>query len=411
LTCQNATIVDNSTNAFTLTTTGAPTPYQYNPFGYTTSAVQSYSPSVNGGAVYFNGSTDYLAGPSNAAFALGTVFTVECWVYPTNTTNLFAIGALGIGWDSTTRFGISTVGVTWDIYTTTNLPQQNAWSHIAVVRTGTGANQTTVYINGINVAQGAWTPALTTTVVPYIASSASGAAPLSGYMSNARIVKGTAVYTSNFVPPLAPLTAVTNTQLLLNNTNAGIYDASMITDQITVGTAQSSTSVVKYGSTSMYFPGSSNLLVTQITPNLQARTGDFTVELWAYHTTTGAYAGYFWGGTSGLVLRKTNTETLELSQDGVGSVIVSSATIPANQWVYITATRSGTTVRIFINGTIVGTATSSADFNGTNPATIGSISNVAGYYMVGYLTDVRITKGYARYTANFTPPTQSLPTS
>jgi hypothetical protein len=70
----------------------------------------------------------------------------------------------------------------------------------------------------------------------------------------------TAFVYSSFTPPTAPLTAVTNTQLLCNFTNAGILDNAMMNDLETVGNAQISTSVKKYGTGSMYFDGTGDWL-------------------------------------------------------------------------------------------------------------------------------------------------------
>jgi hypothetical protein len=409
LTCQSPYFKDNSTNNFALSVSGTPSVQRFSPFNNTA----SYSPSVYGGSMYFDGTGNYLSLPANSAFNFGTSnLTMEAWIYPTTVSGNIAVFSFA---GDIMLFGTQGGVVIWYVNGiasgwsgNTQTVVANQWSHIACVRNGTTCS---FYLNGVaSTGTSTHSESLGSSSAVFSVGYRSGFSNFTGYISNFRVVNGTALYTSNFTPPTAPLTAITNTSLLLSGTNAGVYDGAMITTVSTVGTAQISTTQKKYGTGSMYFPGSSNLLTPQVTPNLQVRTGDFTVELWVYHTATGAYTGYFWGGTSGLVLRKTNTETLELSQDGVASVVVSTATIPANQWVYITATRSGTTIRIFINGTVVGTTTSSADFNGTNPPTIGSISAIAGYYMVGYIDDFRFTKGYARYTANFTPPTAALPT-
>jgi hypothetical protein len=84
-----------------------------------------------------------------------------------------------------------------------------------------------------------------------------------GYISNARIIKGTAVYDptqTTLTVPTAPFTNITNTSLLTNFTNAGIFDNAMKNDLETVGNAQISTSVVKYGTGSMAFDGTGDYL-------------------------------------------------------------------------------------------------------------------------------------------------------
>lgn len=158
----------------------------------------------------------------------------------------------------------------------------------------------------------------------------------------------------------------------------------------------------------MYFDGNDNLSIPLNTTLMSLGTGDFTIEGWVYHLDSSTYSGYYYGGNNGLTFRRTNTNTLELAHDSVASIVVSTATIPSNQWVFVTGTRSGSTVRIFINGTVAGTATYGTSIVGTSAATIGSIINIAGYYMNGYIDELRFTRGHARYTSTFTPPTEAF---
>ncbi len=82
-------------------------------------------------------------------------------------------------------------------------------------------------------------------------------------------------------------------------------------------------------------------------------------------------------------------------------------------WYHVAVTRSGTDLKVFIDGTQIGTTkTNSATiFNSTYIMEIGRTANVPSYSMRGYIACVRITKGVARYTATFTPPSLPLPTS
>jgi hypothetical protein len=87
-----------------------------------------------------------------------------------------------------------------------------------------------------------------------------------------------------------------------------------------------------------------------------------------------------------------------------GSSVTSTGTIPATTWTHIAVTKSGNTVRLFINGVIDG---SNAAFGtgtvNTQALRIGvDNTNAAGFFN-GYIDDLRITRGFARYTANFTP--------
>jgi hypothetical protein len=93
------------------------------------------------------------------------------------------------------------------------------------------------------------------------------------------------------------------------------------------------------------------------------------------------------------------------------STITSSGAITTNAWNHIAVVREGTgsnQTKIYINGTNDGTGTVSTNFNQTDPLYVGA-NRAAGDPMKGYIDDLRITKGYARYTAAFTPPTTAFP--
>jgi hypothetical protein len=81
-----------------------------------------------------------------------------------------------------------------------------------------------------------------------------------------------------------------------------------------------------------------------------------------------------------------------------------------NQWAHVAVTRSGTSVKVFVNGTQVGTTYTvsgslmDGSFNWIGALSTGSL----GEAWTGYMDDIRITRGYARYTANFTAPTSAL---
>lgn len=96
---------------------------------------------------------------------------------------------------------------------------------------------------------------------------------------------------------------------------------------------------------------------------------------------------------------------------GAGNTATSTGTLVLNTWNHIAVARSGTTVRLFINGVIDGTLTSftSALTSSYGPPVIANASNNTGSHLLtGYITDLRITRGLARYTATFTPPTSPV---
>jgi hypothetical protein len=209
-------------------------------------------------AATLNGTNQYVSAASNAALAVGTVFTIECWIYPTSNTNgdiISSTAASGfeVGYQSTTSWGIAAASIAWRL-TSSTMPSVNTWNHIAIVRTGTGTNQSAIYLNGVNVATGTIADAWTTTGGVNIGASGTGNTYFAGSMSNVRIVKGVAVYTGNFIPPKAPLattqeasaniSAITGTATsLLTFQNATIIDNS--SNAITITNTNSVTTSVQ----------------------------------------------------------------------------------------------------------------------------------------------------------------------
>jgi hypothetical protein len=235
-------------------------------------------------------------------------------------------------------------------------------------------------------------------------------------VSDLRILKGTALYTSAFTPPTAPLTAITNTSLLCNFTNAGIFDNTGFNALETVADAQIDTTTKKYGTGSMEFDGTGDYIRTPGTPDLDLSTGNFTIECWFYYASTppsGAGYDYLWAiGTS-------NINGLGLYIEGGvpkiwnnGAVLTTTGSISASTWYHIAVVRSSGTLTVYLGGTSIGSVSLTSNLNGG--ASLGF--NIARWINAadapefhGFIDDLRITKGIARYTTTFTPPTAALP--
>jgi hypothetical protein len=248
-----------------------------------------------------------------------------------------------------------------------------------------------------------------------ISATPSGTAPFTGYQSNFRVVTGTAVYTSAFTPPTAPLTAITNTSLLLNFINAGIIDNTAKNVLETVGNAQISTSVKKFGTGSLAFDGTGDYLTGYPAGNvnLDFGTGNFTVECWLYANSLSAsdYAALmgFHDGSN------TSTWSAYVRSNGVffygsAATLTGGGTVNTSTWYHFAASRSGSTIRVFLNGTEVGSDTVSGTYvAGGLLFRVGEDNSGSNPAFNGYIDDLRITKGIARYTSAFTPPTAAFP--
>ena len=407
LTCQSNRFVDNSASPVTITST-ATSVQRFNPFGTST----AYSTSVIGGSGYFDGSGDGLTSASSSSLdPSATNITVDFWFYPPSVgvnKILFACGTGATGniqclFDSTNgvRFQIS--GVSGSLNTNYKL---NQWNYVVCVKNGTSF---TVYVN--NVAGNTATLTATSSTTVSIGSNSNTSDPYTGYIAGFRYVTGAATTPSSF--PTAPPTTTVGSgtvQLLTNFTNGAIFDNAMMNDLETVGNAQISTSVVKYGTGSIYFDGTGDGLFTPSTPNLAFGTGDFTVEFWLYLASTlNAFAKVVMLGTTGncfTIEAQGTVNVLNITNKTSTVYFASSTALTTGTWIHVAATRASGTLRLFQNGTQVGSAANTVDFPNAGGIYIGR--SESGQETNGYIDDLRITKGYARYTANFTAPTAAL---
>ncbi len=408
LTAKSSRFLDNSTNNFTASVyTGSPSVQRFSPFNPTA----AYSTSVVSGSAYFDASGDYLRTSSGSVYLGTNNFTLECWVYPTTSGDQIVFDCRSGSNSNKPTLGVISLQLAYQTSGANRIlagsVPQNAWSHLAIVR---NSNVIYAYINGVQV--GTYSDSSDYgTVSRYQLGADDDGGPnayFGGYVSDARFVTS-AVYTSAFTPPTTPLTAITNTSLLCNMTNAGILDNAMMNDFETVGNAQISTSVKKYGSASMYFDGTGDWLQAAGSPNPNRAfgTGDFTVEMWVYPTQLNSSTDYNLidfrsGGTTTGFRVGINGSTIPFVA-AVGGILNGSFTFSTNTWYHFAVTRSSGTLTIWINGTSAGSNTTTTNFTDSY-LLIGSsaASNIGPYF--GYIDDLRITKGVARYTTTFTPP-------
>jgi hypothetical protein len=422
---QNNTFLDSSSNNFTVTRNGTPTQGSVTPY-WSLGLGVSYNAATYGGSGYFPGATtDYLSLASNAAFALPGAFTYEAWIYPFSWTSTASEGTTLIKGTTSSSFqignsnsnggwGIASTGVAWRLRTAT-APTTNAWNHMVVVRSGTGTNQTSLFLNGVRVANGTVSASFVTSAVN-ISNNAAGST-FNGYMQGVRLVKGTAVYDptlTTLTVPTSPVTAISGTSLLLNFTNAGIYDAAVLNDLTTVGNAQVSTAQAKFGGSSIAFDGTGDWLTFPDSSAMQLGTGDFTIEGWLYLPLLGTARGIVSKGTSttgwSVGVNLLNQFTFAYTT----STLTAATALTMGQWVHFAVVRNGSAtgnVKIYFNGVLDATSGGAVtdNFNQTSIGYVGA-DRVGTSPMNGYIDELRITKGYARYTANFTPPTAPFPT-
>jgi len=221
-----------------------------------------------------------------------------------------------------------------------------------------------------------------------------------------------------------------NVSLLLHGNGANgsttIVDNSPSPKTVTaVGNAQISTAQSKFGGASIAFDGSGDFLTIPANNAFDIGSGDCTAELWFYvnanpGSTFGAYRrmliGNYANSTSGWSLQLGGTSTAYTSiifGDGDDTIINASVAVSQNVWHHVALAKNGANCRLYFNGSQVGSTASRPTFysSSTRAFYVGRLnfSGTEAWDFSGFIDDIRITKGVARYTSNFTPPTAPFP--
>jgi hypothetical protein len=430
---QDNRFVDRSSSGFTPTITGTPSIQAFSPFA----PVAGYSTSTVGGSMYFSGTNDYLSTTvSSSAFTFGTAdWTVEFWTYPlifgnmglfqSSTVSGGMVANSGSGGIQIYFTGSATIGIEinggW-LNTATTVLNRYAWHHIALVKS---SNNVKLYING-KVDSGFGTVSDTTNYTATYACVGgyySTSYLCNAYISNLRVVNGTAGYTGNFTLPTAPLTTTqssgtniaaisSGTSLLLDGANGAILDQTSKHDLIASGSVQISTAQQKFGTGSLYFNGTTDYITTAgINPILMFGTGAFTIEHWIKYTATTAYINTIGDNSS---FTTTNNFLLMWNYAGAGRLTfwINNAGVCStanayndNAWHHVAVTRTTAgVITIWVDGIADGTASGYSATNvGTGSIIIGNQTGLSRYWS-GYIDEVRISRT-ARYTSAFTPTT------
>jgi hypothetical protein len=208
-----------------------------------------------------------------------------------------------------------------------------------------------------------------------------------------------------------------NVSLLLHgdgtNGSTSIIDSSPNPKIVTaVGNAQISTAQSKFGNSSISLGGSRDRLTVPSNAGF-ILTSAFAVEAWLYPTNTsssGSVIMQLEGG--GFEIFITPALNIVVNRDPFSTLIsTTSAPIVLNSWQHIAITWDGTVARIFRNGSLVGSSSTTTGLTaGSGQLRIGDYST-NNYSYIGYISNLRITKNIARYIANFTVPAAPFPDS
>lgn len=379
-------------------------------------AISTTQSKFGGSSCYFDGTGDYLTLASSSSWNFGTGdFTVEAWVNLSSLTGTRTVFNVGNYQGSGAAFYILAAGQlaiyrgAGVAYTGSGVLSTGVWTHVAFSRV---SGTVTGYVNGVSQGSVSFTADISDTSLGSTVGTGRGgggydAVGMHGYIDNLRITKGIARYTDNFTPPNREFPAGATT----------IYDVKGHPVTVAGNTAIVATQS-RFGGYSAYFDGAGDYLETPTTAEANFGTGDFTVECWVNsQSISGTYIGAIGntlGAASGhwrLGVRYNSTNSLSFTyHNGSSWVNITSGTdVNTSTWVHIAVARSGTTLKLFANGAQVYTGTHSDNIgNATAGFRVGYNSADSTYY-TGFLDDLRVTKGVAKYTATFTPPTRAFP--
>ena len=440
ITCHLPYIADGSNLAETIVVNGDPKTKPFSPYDY-----NEYSTTDHGGSVYFDGSGDYLTIPSSNDFQLGTTGTINFWMHIDTTGNagivsgynnanslfIYCQNNFNLEWRDNNNAYYSLTGITLS---------QKVWTYVSIVRSGTTLK---VYLNGVEKASQtvSSTSEFGSDENLEIGNRSAIGWTYKGYLSDFQIIKGTAIVPTSSTIPIAPSATHSNSKLHLKGTDASIIDKSQVNNIVMNGPTTGSTTKSAFGSepTISFASGSNSSRYLEFDPtvlNFMEILGDpsipFTIEgIWGWQGSTAApifeiyqdsnnffYFGAGRGGTTNGVTTSINchgifkvggTEKFNLGGNtGSYNVVGSSFKHQA-----ITRNSSGL-IQHWYNGSA---SSNTATHSGSSTVSWSSPTGYIGGSQImgstygryeGYIHQIRLTVGKARYTTNFTAPTSSF---
>jgi len=362
---------------------------------------------------------------SSTDFNLPLVYTIEFWIYlaalpgasvyiaGSSAARYFTITSAGqlsaVGWNGT-GFGACTLAT-------------GVWQHYAQTRDGDGTNRN--FLNGVQLGSGTDSG----TSLGAIAFQLLGIparpdlASFQGKIDDFRWTQGIARYTGNFNIPTAAFPDALETvwdpadPRTVLSLHAEDTDASSCYQPKTVtlaGSAAVSTTEKKFdtASFSVANAGTSTANGVVITDHMDFDfgTGDFTIEMWAYRSSNTYYGTLFYfteaAEFSLLVAPTTGNIVLNYrSSGGTQANISTGVTFPLTTWQHVVVQRRGTNFEFYLNGALGNTTAitggASSTVNSTGDFYLGRTNASSALTWAGYIDEVRVTKGVARYSAAF----------
>ena len=434
----NSDITDSSSSNHTITVNGD-------------ARAGTFSPYRHGGySTYFDASEDYLSLSASDTWGFGNgAWTVEFWINTTDTdfdpVSAFDPSSPFTGWGIRIQSGLVKLFVSdgsssdgFDTVSGTTTVNDGSWHHVALT-SGSGSNAVSCYVDGTLAGSHTFTVSISSTGQALRVGADTNTTiqrPLNGYMSDVRIVKGTAI-TPASGGPIERLTAVTNTSLLTCHLPY-ISDGSSNGHSITVNGDIEAKPFGPYdydqysksvNGGSIHFDGldaaTGDYLTVYDTGLSVGNNSAFTVEFWFLTKKNPDSLQNIWNTYSTSTASMTdeqlkfaysnqNTGAIYLyDRQNSGNILeVTNKKLGRNTWNHFCWTRDASNNhKFYINGEQIGTSTSSTSYD-TNRMAFGVREyNTANAPLDGNISDFRLVKGTVVYSGEFTPPTGPLTTT
>lgn len=385
---------------------------------------------------YFDGNgDDYVEVPYSDDFAFGSGdFTVSFFInlnssQPNLNNQMRIVGlyqstdftpwAIALGPDfKIFYYGRSSTSSTWDLtFSGNTVLSSSTWHHIALVRYGGALS---LFVNGHLDGGISFSGSLMTTTLPLRIMGGHAIVGTAGYIDEIQIVKGKALWKSDFTPPTAAYDLASEagifsqygvdsyTKLLLHCD--GVDRGTAIRDEC--GKTVTNVGAIfqkyfkKFGQSALYFSGGNKYLTVPDSEDFNLGSGNFTVDFWVYYLIFPSSTMTFCQHEAASNMSICMYDSIFYASSNGTTWDICTGTeaftgLAAGQWQHIAIARNGTSLKGFVNGKQVFDKTTSATiFNSTTPFYIGGNASSG---ISGYIDEFRFSKGIARWTGDFTP--------
>ena len=424
LACNLPYLADASSNDHTVTSNGNCAIVAYSPYDK-----EPYKGSQHGMSLQFNGTNQRIQYSDTTVNPGTSDCTWEGWFYP------YTEAGTGLIFETQNR---ATAGLrlyysynTWTVNGSDSLSFNYArtgttarqWTHFAVTKSGSTYQ---LWIDGKDGGSDTGASDVTGDGISFGCSYGTNTLDLKGAIADFHVTKEVK-YTAAFTPPTKAVAHDAGKTLMRWADDVKMYDASGTHEfhRLSAGGGpQLSTSTRKFTTSAAYsFDGGDYIGIgsehntesesTYRQDELPNGTEDFTIEMWFNCSSfsnydylySQSYAIQVYLTANGYIAFATNDED---SGNTYTTNVVDNVALSTGTWYHMAFVRNGSSHKLYINGTEYLSATSSDPIIKTRAAGIGVLYHTAGssnYWFNGFIQDVRITKGLARYTAAFTPPT------